>query len=214
VVLDLPVTFAVGLFDLFTYAIPGALYLSVFAYLAARLHWIDLGAVGRQPVVLLVIGLVLAAYLLGYLAYPLGARAEQLLPRRRSRNFRREFLRRNPAACDRAFVKADSFLLYSALQLHDKEVAIDVTRLRTAGLMLRNCSPPMVFGFAASMVELALGRNLLFAMTCAVLFAAVAPGLITQGRKLSYWASLKTLEVCFWIPDIDDKVTVPSAEEG
>lgn len=89
-----------------------------------------------------------------------------------------------------------------------------MTRLRTAGRMLRSSSPPMVFRFAASVVELALGRNLPFAMTRAVLFAAAAPGLITQGRKLSYWASLKTLEFCFWIPDIDDKVTVPSFEEG
>jgi len=204
------VTFAVGLFDLFTYTIPGALYLSVLGYLAGRLHWIDLSAVGRGPVVLLVIGIALASYLLGYLAYPLGARAERLLPRRRSRNLRQEFLRRNPAARDRAFVNADAFLLYSALQLHDKEAAIEVTRLRTGGLMLRNSSPPMAFGFAASAVELVLGRNTLFAVGCVVLFAAAFPGLITQGRKLSYWASLKTLELCFWIPEIDDKVIVPA----
>lgn len=163
---------------------------------------------------MLVIGIVLASYLLGYLAYPLGARAERILPRRRSRNPRQEFLRRNPAARDRAFVKADAFLLYSALQLHDKEVAIDVTRLRTAGLMLRNSSPPMAVGFAASAVELVLGRNTLFAAGCVVLFAAAFPGLITQGRMLGYWASLKTLEVCFWIPEIDDKVVLPSSEEG
>ncbi|SFB54583.1 hypothetical protein SAMN05216266_11846 [Amycolatopsis marina] len=160
------VTFAVGLFDLFTYTIPGALYLSAFAYLAGRLHWIDLGALGGGPLVLLVIGIVLASYLLGYLAYPLGARAERLLPRWRSRNPRQEFLRRNPAARHRTFVKADAFLLYSALQAHDKEVAVDVTRLRTAGLMLRNSSPPMALGFVASAVELALGRNILFAAGC------------------------------------------------
>lgn len=203
-------TFAVGLFDLFSYTIPGALHLSFFAYLAGRLHWIDLGAVGRGPVVFLVIGIVLASYLLGYLVYPLGARAERLLPRRRPRNPREEFLRRNPAARDRAFVKADTFLLYSALKLHDAEVATEVTRLRSAGLMLRNSSPPMAFGFAASAVELVLGRHTLFAAGCVVLFAAAFPGLITQGRKLGYWASLKTLEFSFWIPDIDERVAVTS----
>ncbi|WP_020674039.1 hypothetical protein [Amycolatopsis nigrescens] len=202
-------TFAVGLFDLFTYTIPGALHLSVFAYLAGRLHWIDLGAVGRGPVVLLVIGIVLVSYLLGYLAYPLGAWAERLLPRRRQRDLRQEFLRRNPAARDRAFVKADTFLLYSALLLHDKDVALEVTRMRSSGLMLRNSSPPMVFGFVASAVELFTGRNPVFAAGCLVLFAVAVPGLITQGRKHAHWANLKTLELCFWVPDIDDKVTAP-----
>lgn len=207
-------TFAVGLFDLFTYAIPGALQLSFFAYLAGRLQWIDLDAVGRGPVVLLVIGIVLASYLLGHLAYPLGARFERLLPRRRARDSRREFLRRNPAADDRAFVQADGFLLFSALQLHDAEVASEVTRLRTTGLMLRNSSPPVLFGFVASAVEIVLGDNPSLAVACLLLFAVAFPALITQARMLRYWASLKTLELSFWIPDIDDKVATASADRG
>jgi hypothetical protein len=59
------VTFVVGMFDLFTYTIPGSLYLAFFGYLATRLHWVDLAAVDRTPVLLLVIAIVVASYLLG-----------------------------------------------------------------------------------------------------------------------------------------------------
>lgn len=39
----------------------------------------------------------------------------------------------------------------------------------------------------------------------AVLLGAGFCSLIVQGRRLGHWASLKTLELCFWIPDIDEK---------
>jgi hypothetical protein len=197
------VTFAVGIFDLFTYTIPGSLYLAFFGYLAARPHWVDFGAVGRMPVLLLVIVVVLLSYLLGYLAYPLGAVANRLVPRRRERRPRQEFLRRVPAAGGRDYVRADPFLLLSAVQLHDKDLAVEVTRLRAAGLMLRNSAPPLVLGFVAAIVELVLGRDPVPVAGCAVLLAVGFFSLIVQGRRLGHWASVKTLELCFWLPDID-----------
>jgi hypothetical protein len=203
--LDHRVTIAVGIFELFTYAIPGSLYLAFFAYVAGRAHWIDLGAVTRAPVLLLAIGIVLISYLLGYLAYPVGAMANKIVPRRRERRPRSEFLGRNPAAKDREFVKADPFLLLAGVQLHDKEAAADVTRLRGTGLMLRNSAPPTLFSAIAAVVELFIGRSPVFAITCAVLFFAAFFSLIVQGRRLGYWASLHTLEVSFWLPDVDEK---------
>jgi hypothetical protein len=199
------VTFAVGIFDLFTYTIPGSLYLAFFGYLATRLDWVDPGAVGRMPVLLLVIALVVASYLLGYLAYPLGAVATRVLPRRRIRRPREEFLHRNPAARGRSYVHADPFLLLSAVELHNKEVAAEVTRLRASGLMLRNCAPPLLLGAGATIVELILGRNPVFMAGSAVLLVAGFCSLIVQGRRLGHWASLKTLELCFWLPDIDER---------
>ncbi|MGH3911360.1 MAG: hypothetical protein ACRDRM_11080 [Pseudonocardiaceae bacterium] len=198
-------TFAVGIFDLFTYTIPGSLYLAFFGYLGARLHWIDPGVVGRSPVVVLVIAIVVASYLLGYVAYPLGAATNRVLPRRRIRRPREEFVRRNPAARGRDYVRADPFLLLSAVQLHDKEAAAEVTRLRAGGLMLRNSAPPLMLGSVAAIVELSLGRNPVFAAGCAVLLAAGFCSLIVQGRRLGHWASLKTLELCFWLPDVDER---------
>jgi hypothetical protein len=102
-------------------------------------------------------------------------------------------------------VQADSHLLLSGLQLHDKEVGVEVVRLRAAGLMLRNAAPPMLFGCAAAVVEVFAGRHSVFALLCAVFFGAGFISLIVQGRRLSYWASLKTLELSFWLPDIDEK---------
>ncbi|WP_370937188.1 hypothetical protein [Amycolatopsis sp. cg13] len=206
-------TFAIGLFDLFTYAIPGALHLAFLAYLAGRLHWLDLAAVSRGPGVVLVIGIVVASYLLGYLAYPLGARAARWLPRLRKRNPREAFLSRNPAAQGRLFVEADPFLLLSALQLHDADVAAEATRLRSAGLMLRNASPAMALGFVASVVELVVGSHPVFAACAAVLFAGAFPALVAQGRLLSYWASVKTLELSFWVPEVEETLAARQKTE-
>lgn len=198
-------TIALSLFDLLTYTVPGSLYLGFFGYLAVRLHWIDFGLVSRTPAWLLIAVLVVLSYLLGYLTYPLGERANRLVPRRRVRRPRQEFLERVPAARGRDYVRADSFLLLSAIQLHDKDIAVEVLRNRAAGLMLRNSAPPLVLGFVAAIVELIVSRNHLLAAGLAVLFVAGFFGLIIQGRRLGYWASLKTLELCFWIPQVEDR---------
>jgi hypothetical protein len=203
--LDVRVTIAVGIFELFTNAIPGSLYLAFFSYVASRAHWIDLAAVTRAPVFLLAVAVVLISYLLGYLAYPVGDLANKVVPKRRERRPIKEFLRRNPAAENREYVNADAFLLLAGLQLHDKEVAADVTRLRASGLMLSSCAAPMLLASVAAIVELFIGRSPGFASVCAVFFLAAFFALVVQGRRLGYWARLRTLEVGFWLPDIDEK---------
>lgn len=200
--------FAVGVFELFTYTIPGALYLALFGYVGARLHWLDPAAAGRAPVVLLVIGLVLITHLLGYLGYPLGAAINRLVTRRRDRRPRQEFLRRNPEARDRAYVQADPHLLLSAIQLHDKDVALDVSRLRASGLMLRNSAPPLLLGALVAFVELFTGTKPALAAVSLVLLAVGSVSLVAQGRKMGHWATIKTLELCFWIPEIDERLEV------
>jgi hypothetical protein len=200
------VTIAVGIFDLFTYLIPGSLYLTLFGYTATRLDWIDPAAVGRTPLVLLLIAAVLLSYLLGYLAYPLGQTADRLLPRRHPRHPREEFVRRNPAARDRDFVHADLFLLASALQVHDKDIAHTIDRMRATGLMLRNSAPSLALAFPATLLELFLGPSPVLSATAAILLSAGAIALIIQSRRLRHMASLKTLELCFWLPDLDEKL--------
>lgn len=198
------VTFAVGIFDLFTYAIPGSLYLAFFAHVIA-LHLLGGGAMAGTPAWLLVILVVLLSYLLGYLAYPAGAVANRIVPRRRERNPSQDFVRRVPASEGRDFVNADKFLLLSAIELHDKDVAVEVTRLRAAGLMLRNSAPPLALGFGAAVVELFVGRNPALAAGCGVLLLGGFIGFIVQARRLGHWATMKTLELCYWLPDIDDR---------
>ena len=202
-------TFAVGIFDLFTYTIPGALYLGFFSYLAFRLHWVDPGAVGRLPTVLLVLIVVLISYLLGYVGYPAGSWLNRVVPRRRQRRLREEFLGRVPAAKGRAYVDADPQILLSAVELHDRDVALEVSRLRAAGLMLRNSAPPLVLGFVAAIVEVFAGPRPVLAIGCAAVFAVATIALITQGRRLGHWAGFKTLELAFWLPDVDEKTAGP-----
>lgn len=196
---------AVGVFDLFAYSVPGALYLSFLGYLAFRFDVTEPAAVFGAPGVLLLIGAVLLSYLLGYLAYPLGAIANRLAPKRRDRDPRAEFVRRSPAAKDRDYVRADPFLLLAALQLHDLEAGNEVSRVRATGLMLRNCAPPLLAAAVAGVVEAFAGPRPVVAAGCAVLFAVASGVLVTQGRKHARWASIKTLELCFWLPDIDER---------
>lgn len=198
-------TVAVGLFDLLTYTIPGALYLGWLSYVAFRLHWLDPAAIGHLPTFLLVVMLVLASYLLGYLAYPVGALLNRITPRFRHRPVRKEFLDRNPSARDRDFVRADQFLLLGGLQLQDLEVAVEVVRLRAAGLMLRNAAPALILGLVVAFVEIFTSRHPAPAIVAVVLLAAGAVALINQGRRMSRYAHLKTLELAFWLPDVDEK---------
>jgi hypothetical protein len=145
-------------------------------------------------------------FLLGYLAYPLGDVLNRLVPRRRPRSPHDEFLRRNPTAQGRAFVQADPHLLLCALQLHDKEIADDIPRQRASGLMLRNCALPFLLGAVAAIVEIFTSRHPFVAAACAVLFLAASLTLITQSRKFARWVTMKTLELCFWLPDFDEQL--------
>jgi hypothetical protein len=197
------VTFAIGIFDLFTYTIPGSLYLAFLSYLAIRVSWVEPQAITGGPTVLVVVVLVLLSYLTGHLAYPFGALANRIVPTRRKRQARQEFVRRVPAARGRDFVAADPAVLLSALELHDKEVAIEVSRLRATGLMLRNSSPPMAFAAITAIVELFAGRHPVLAAGSIAVFWAASITLVVQGRRLSHWANLKILELCFWLPEVD-----------
>ena len=197
--------FAVGIFDLFTYTIPGSLYLGFFSYLGFRLHWVDPAAAARLPTVLLIAILVLASYLLGYMAYPVGALLNKVIPQRRDRRVRPEFLRRVPAAKDREFVKVDPGLLLSAIQLQDKDLGAEVSRLRAGGLMLRNSAPALLLGTITAVVEIFTSARPGMAGALAGALAAGSVALLVHGRRLSLWAGLKTLELAYWLPDVDER---------
>ncbi|HEV8557876.1 MAG TPA: hypothetical protein VGR06_15955 [Actinophytocola sp.] len=207
-------TFAVGVFDLFAYTIPGSLYLGLAGYLVVRVGWVEPAELTGVPVVLLVIGAVLASYLLGYMVYPVGAGVNRLVPRLRRRRAQSEFLRRVPEARDRGYITADRQLLLAAVQIHDKDVAIEVTRLRAAGLMLRNSAAPLALASLAALVELIVGRHPGPAVAGMVVFAGAFASVMAGARRLTYWAYLKTLELGFWVPEIDEKLGGPAAPDA
>ena len=129
-------------FDLLAYAIPGALYLTTFAYVAHRAGWIDVPTVLQAPSLLLLITLTVAAFLTGQAATPLGSMVDRLNPfgpRRLAERAKEEFLRRNAGAAPRRFLQVDPFTLLAAIEVGDKEAATDVVRLRSTAAMLSRC---------------------------------------------------------------------------
>ncbi|MEU2721007.1 hypothetical protein [Streptomyces smyrnaeus] len=201
-------TLAVGIFDLFTYGIPGALHLSLIIYVLARLNLIDLASLASAPSVLQLVGAAVASYLLGQLAYPLSALLDKVAPRWNwsGDHARLEFVARVPESRERAFVRADTSLLLAAAELHDKEAAGEITRLQGVALMLRNSALALVFALVVAVLELVLGPARLPAGGCAALLLVSLIAAIRHGRRVRHWDRLKTLEICFWIPDIDDRL--------
>ncbi|MFE0874283.1 hypothetical protein ACFW4X_05230 [Streptomyces smyrnaeus] len=201
-------TLAVGIFDLFTYGIPGALHLSLIIYVLARLDLIDLASLASAPSVLQLVGAAVASYLLGQLAYPLSALLDKVAPRWNwsGDHARLEFVARVPESRGRAFVRADTSLLLAAAELHDKEAAGEITRLQGVALMLRNSALALVFALVVAVLELVLGPARLPAGGCAALLLVSLIAAIRHGRRVRHWDRLKTLEICFWIPDIDDRL--------
>src|SRR5687768_17924523 len=93
-----------GVFDLLAYAVPGSLYLSVFAYVSHRAGWMDVPSLLGLPSLLLLIALAVAAFLTGQASHPLGRMVDRLNPfgsREPAVEAREEFLRRNAIATPR-----------------------------------------------------------------------------------------------------------------
>jgi hypothetical protein len=203
------VTFAVGIFDLFCFVIPGALELSILVYVLGRLGLSEPSAIAAMPTALLVAGALVASYLLGRLCQPLGAQLERLLPRWRLSPdaARQEFLVRVPQAQHRPYVHADPALLLAAAEMHDKEVASEIGTMRAQSLMLRNIALALALALVVALVELVLGGHRTVAGGIVALLPFAALGMLRQGRKLWHVSRLKTLEICFWLPGIDQKLT-------
>ncbi|MFE9839350.1 hypothetical protein ACFYP4_30060 [Streptomyces sp. NPDC005551] len=152
-------------------------------------------------------GVAVASYLLGHLAYPLSALLDKVAPRWNwtVENARLEFVARVPEARDRPFVRTDPSLLLAAVELHHKEAAGEITRLQGLALMLRNSALALLFALVVSVIELVVGPDRVLAGGCAALLLVGLTAAIRQGRRVRHWDRLKTLEICFWIPDIDDR---------
>jgi hypothetical protein len=207
-------TFSLGIFDLFTYMIPGSLHLAFLTYVGVRLNLIELDDANRIPTGVLLVAMAIVSYLLGHLTYTPSVLVDRLSPSWRSgkHDARRTFLRRVPEASHRLYVHASRNLLITSAQLHDRESAVEIARLRAVGLMVRNACIPLLLGFVASVVEIVVGTNRPLAAGSAALFLVAAVLGARQGRILREWSDLKTLEICYWVPDIDEKIR--AVQEG
>ncbi|MES9541864.1 hypothetical protein [Actinomadura sp. NPDC000600] len=196
---------SLGIFDVFTYAIPGSLYLALGLYLAVRLDWLDAEELGHLPSVLLVSGIVMISYLVGHLTYFVGSLIDRAIPfwRRTPDESCRQFLQRVPAARGRPYIWAHGPILLAAIERYDKDAAQEISRLRATGLMLRNCCFPLLAGCGMAVVEAVVNRNLPVAAVCAVVLGVGGIATVPENQKLRHWAVLKTLETCFWLPEVD-----------
>jgi len=202
------VTLALGIFDVFTYAIPGSLYLTLLVYVAARAGWLPLDAAGGFDTSVLLIGVALASYLLGHVTYRLGSLLNRLVPPRDHlrAGAAREFTDRVPGAKARRLASVDPQLLLAAVEARSKDVAVEISRLRAVGLMLQNAAPALLLGGLVAVVELAAGPRPPAAACCAALLFAGALAAVRRGRTLRRWSLMKTYELAFWVtgPDAAD----------
>ncbi|HET8660349.1 MAG TPA: hypothetical protein VFM55_15285 [Micromonosporaceae bacterium] len=199
-------TFTIGIFDLFTYAIPGSLYVALVTYMSLRLQLTTVDELASSmPTALLIIVVATASYVLGHVSYSVGLVVDKVLPlwRRESLNARKVFAVRMPGCANSAILRSGYGLLRAAVEMRDREVAAEITRLRAVGLMLRNLTVPLVLAFVLAVVEAALGGHRVEALTVAAVALLAASGAAWRSFTLRHWSDLKTLEVCFWIPDLN-----------
>ncbi|WP_322756611.1 hypothetical protein [Frankia sp. Cas3] len=203
---------SLGVFDIFAYSVPGSLYLALLLYVLDRASWIDVEQVGDLNSTVLIAGGIVASYLLGHLTYAprrfLGRRMPQWLGRGRSA--RREFLDRFPGARSMAFVRVDQAVVFAAIEVKAPDSAVEISRLRASGIALRNAGFAFLLSAGVAAVELVVGNERGFAAFCVGAFLAGFVGATRAGHELSRWAALKTLEVAFWLPDIEAELATRS----
>ncbi|QFG20711.1 hypothetical protein [Actinomadura sp. WMMB 499] len=201
---------SVGVFDLFAYAIPGALYLAFGIYVGVRLDWLQISHLDDPPTIILVGGVIVASYLLGQVTYFLGSLLNFAMPWAGAwTDARNEFARRVPQADGRPYLDAHPTVLQAVIEMRDRETAQEIARFRAVGLMIRNCAFPLFFGAIAGVVEAVAGGSRPAAISCAVLLAAATASALAQSAKLRRWADLKTLETCYWLPGVDAAFAPP-----
>jgi hypothetical protein len=110
---------------------------------------------------------------------------------------------RTPDAAGRGFVEADFGLLRAAVEHCLPEATAEVSRLQATGLMLRGSAPALLLAAAVALVEVVTGPEPLAAFCAALLLAAGSVAAVLGGWRLSLWANLRLLELCYWLPAVD-----------
>jgi hypothetical protein len=201
---------SLGIFDLLTIAVPGALQLSVLFYVAYRLHWVELPVMLQIPSGVLFVGLALSSYLLGHLAYGLGGVVDRLAESRSTLRWdraRASFVAGTPTATDRPFVQRNPYLLLAALELQAREAALEISRLRAAGLMLRSCGAAFVQGTVVALVELYMTPRRYEAAAVALVLVLATLMAVRRSHQLRDWARTKTFQLAYWLPGIDERLS-------
>lgn len=194
-----------SVFDVFTYAVPGSLYLAVLSSIFIRLHWIAMSSVAHINGLLAFIGVAVASYITGHATYSVGllvGNTIKIWPIKFS-DAQEEFVKRIPEAEGRRFLSTDKLLLQAAIESHSQESAVEVIRLRAVGLMVRNSATPFALGSIVAILEAITGSRPGTAYFIAATLLLAAVGLFRHGARVLHLGNLKILELAFWIPGID-----------
>jgi len=206
-------TFSVGIWDLTTYAIPGSLYLSLLIYIGDRMDWVSAATIGKVPTAVLIATAAIASYVLGHLSYPLAALLDRY-PRDRIATaqaaVRQIFVDRVPGERSSRLVRTNIQLLRTAGEIHHPGAIAEAIRLNALGLMVRGCASAMLLAAPVAALELALGTHKAAAVTLLIFFVVSALAGIRRSRRLRDWAEMKTLEISYWMPEVD--TALPPAE--
>ena len=123
-------TIQLGLFDVFTYTIPGSLYLALIAFVGERLHWLDIGDFRSVPSIVLVGGLLICSYLLGFAANPVAEQLDRWLTWWKAvyamEDIREAFTEQVPTAGNRPYCSADKYLLQALAEATQSGVALEI----------------------------------------------------------------------------------------
>ncbi|MFG3604539.1 hypothetical protein [Micromonospora chersina] len=205
---------SVGIYDLFAYAIPGSLYLSLLIYISDRQGWLDAEELAGLPTPLLIATALVLSYVLGHLTYPIASVLDRI-PRGRvdaaMAAVRRAFVERAPGERAEALSRTDLFLIQAGAEIHHPEAVAEVNRLRAMGLMVRNCAAAMLVASPVAASEALLGSHPGFAVATALLLVALGVAGIQRGQRLRGWAAAKTLELCYWMTDADLPIPAPAS---
>jgi hypothetical protein len=193
-----------GVYDLFAYAVPGSLYLTLTVYIADRLAWIDPARILHANTTIVIIAGAILSYVVGHITYGVGYVLSRAYGHDKTiADARNEFVERVPTAQGRPFLEAHRSVLFSAVETHATEAAAEIARLRAVGLMLRNSAPVFVLGAFAAIADAAANHHPVIAGCCIVVFLLSALGCLSQSVVMRHWANMRTLESAYWVPNID-----------
>lgn len=197
-------SFSLGVFDVFTYAATGSLYVACLAYVLDRLALVDLGQVQTANTTVLLLGVLLLAYLLGHMFYVVGELIDRIVPGQQDHRLRAgaRLGERVPGERSKVIAKMDPHLLLAGIEIRAREAAQEVTRLRAVGLALRNCVPAWTIATAISVIEVFTSGRPIVAVVAAAFFLATTWMTVRRGRDLRAWAVMKTFELAYWMPEL------------
>jgi glycerol kinase len=101
-------------------------------------------------------------------------------------------------------MSADASVLLGGIQKFERELGIEVERLRSTGIMARNLVVPLSIASALAAASAFRVSLPLVALGGALVLALAAVGSWRHGQERAVWAHSKTLELAFWIPELDE----------